>query len=151
MAELREIAWMAGFLEGEGSFTFRGRNTCISVMQVQRWPLDQLQEYVGGRLYTTITHNRPIHVWNMSGPGAIGLMMTVYPLMSPRRQEQIRKVLKNWRSRPTYNALKQTCPSGHPYDMLRLVPKRDGRVVNERGCSICKKAYHANYKRKAVA
>lgn len=141
-----EIAWVAGFLEGEGSFTFRGRNTCVNATQVQLWPLERLQDYVGGRLAVVTHHRKPqwstINVWSMSGPSAIGVMMTIYTLMSPRRQGQIDKVLANWRSRPKYNALKETCPKGHTYDTLRRVPKRNGVIVNERGCSICKKAYH---------
>ena len=44
---VRNLAWAAGFLEGEAGF---GRGL-ISVGQVQRWPLEELQTMFGGRIY----------------------------------------------------------------------------------------------------
>src|SRR3990167_9550781 len=38
--------------------------------------------------------------WHVSGSKAIGIMMTLYPLMSLRRKSQIRDVIAAWKSVP---------------------------------------------------
>jgi len=112
-----DIYWAAGFLEGEGSFTTStGSNrypvSSAQVRQVQKEPLERLRWIFGGRI--SIGHTKktmvspengkayncqPIHAWYTHQARARGIMMTVYSLMSPKRQEQIRKVLtlaKHW-------------------------------------------------------
>lgn len=87
---LRQIEWAAGFLEGEGTF----EKCRVRASQKQKEPLTRLKKYFGG----TITINaydylEPIYRWNISGSRARGVMLTLYRLMSPRRQKQIRKGL----------------------------------------------------------
>ena len=93
---IRSLYWAAGFLEGEGSFPIRATGCeCVSASQVQRAPLDTLQSLFGGSV-TLHRRNDPkrrrckqIYNWRVTGPRARGLMLTLYSLMSPRRQAQI--------------------------------------------------------------
>ena len=97
-----DLAWAAGFLEGEGWF---GRNTryktgseTVSAPQKQREPLDRLMAIFGGTLRSGSTNKSyPENIywnWRCHGVRARGVMMTMYQFMSPRRKEQIRTALK---------------------------------------------------------
>lgn len=93
---VKDLYWVAGFLEGEGTF---GHNKLpnghygvrVVVGQVQREPLDRLARLLGGRIYW---RGDRIHQWVVTGGRARGVMLTLYPLMSPRRQTQIRAALQ---------------------------------------------------------
>lgn len=119
----RELEWTAGFLEGEGTFRFNApRNPLVTASQVQREPLDRLQAAFGGQIY--LVHNRqmrakgwtPCHRWILTGSAAAGLGLTLYQLMSPRRREQIVKMVSGWRSLKVAHRYKRACPRGHPYE-----------------------------------
>lgn len=87
----RDINWAAGFLEGEGSFVFAA-GEIIDVCQVQREPLERLQRFFGGRIHKHST--RKLNVWRVYGSRARGVMLTLYALFSPRRQQQVRGVCR---------------------------------------------------------
>lgn len=90
-----EIYWAAGFLEGEGCFQ-RTATQQVNAAQVQREPLERLQAYFGGTIYLYAAQREgqsQKHVWSVSGTRARGVMMTLYVLMSPKRQGQIKKAL----------------------------------------------------------
>jgi hypothetical protein len=117
----------------------------ITAPQVQREPLDRLHAAFGGSIYlrhrAASSRSKPIYTWSLSGPTAVGLMMTLYTMMSPSRRTQIRTALDEWRTRPgtgANNRAKTACPRGHPYDTTWLV-KGEPR----RRCSICYKAWWA--------
>lgn len=88
---VRDLEWIAGFLEGEGSFTKHGE---VKAAQVNVDPLAKLQELVGGHLRKkdaqTVTSN-DYWIWWTSGSRGRGIMLTLYKLLSSRRQQQIRK------------------------------------------------------------
>jgi hypothetical protein len=81
-----DMAWAAGFLEGEGHFT-RYSSEQIRVKQVQAEPLEKMQRLFGGSLELC---RRNCYEWILCGQRARGLMMSVYVLMSPKRQEEIK-------------------------------------------------------------
>ncbi len=88
---LADIAWSAGFIEGEGCFS--SHNTCtVSVAQVQREPLERLQRFFGGSISARLGKGRKhgLNVWRVSGARARGVAYTLYQMMSPRRRRQIR-------------------------------------------------------------
>lgn len=87
-----EIAWVAGFLEGEACFSPTRDSCMIQVAQVQRWPLTKLQQIFGGRV--KIRHNsgftkRDIWFWQVSGERARRVARAVLPYMSPKRRRKI--------------------------------------------------------------
>lgn len=124
-ATIRDVVWTAGFLEGEGSFTpggygrKRGSSPWISAAQVQREPLERLQGFYGGSISRAIRDKRfnsqPCHTWVLSARRAAALMMTLYRLMSPRRQSQIRHSLACWKERPVERKFRTHCPYKHEY------------------------------------
>jgi hypothetical protein len=97
----RDIGWVAGFLEGEGYFSWNRTAISVQASQVQREPLDRLQQLIGGRIngpYAT-GNQSPYYRWSLCGTRAAELCMTIFVLMSPKRKDKIRTVLAEWRSR----------------------------------------------------
>jgi len=134
----RELWWLAGFLEGEGSFVSTGgggRKRCemVSARQVQREPLERVISLLGGRIHSYTPNNpkaQPAHDWVVSGSRARGVMLTLYPLLSPRRQQQIHDVLDKTCvivQRP----MRTHCIRGHELDYV--APK-----TGHRGCKRCR-------------
>ena len=104
---LKDIAWAAGFLEGEGAFCSTGTAERVSCSQLNPEPLHRLVTIFGGR----IRHNKRqssngwsspdshIDDWYVNSSRARGVMLTLYPLLSVKRQQQIVKVLERHRLR----------------------------------------------------
>ncbi len=108
---LKEIHWLAGYLEGEGSF-IRRKNVDSSVVVVSSTdhePLAKCLKYFGGQLYGPYqgkkANHRPYWRWHATGPRAVGIAQTAYPLLSPRRQSQIRAVLEQPSNEQTVRSL----------------------------------------------
>jgi len=94
----KDVYWAAGFLEGEGCFLGPNRSRrshSVSAGQVNRQPLRDLQDVVGGRirLARKAKPRSNIFQWVVYGARARGLMMMVYPFMSNVRKDQIRIAL----------------------------------------------------------
>jgi hypothetical protein len=93
---IQHLWWAAGFLEGEGSFGGSSTSEMVSATQVQREPLERLQAMFGGTIKKKNRRKpseQPAYVWSVSGARARGIMLTLFVLMSPKRQGQIRKGL----------------------------------------------------------
>lgn len=100
-ATTRELEWAAGFLEGEGHFggsLVRGKypTQLVSAAQVNSEPLAKLRSFLGGRI--TFTEKRKpnqsdFFTWTVNGVRARGVMLTLYPLLSEKRQKQIEEAL----------------------------------------------------------
>ena len=118
---LRDLEWAAGFLEGEGSFLCGKTKSQIQVTaaQVQRWPLEKIQNMFGGGISLneeTRKNRQPCHHWHTTDARAAGICMTLYPLMSPRRQKQIVAALDRWKAKPFRRGENaRTCLNGHPW------------------------------------
>ena len=101
-AAVRDLYWAAGFLEGEGCFRrtgIRGKykgSEDVFVAQVNFEPVKRILAIFGGsiRLNKPAQSGRkPWWQWRVNGGRARGAMMTMYPLMSKNRREQIRAAL----------------------------------------------------------
>lgn len=88
---LRDIAWAAGFYEGEGCAWWAGRTQQVSIAQKDRAVLDKLVRLFGGAVY--ISKKRKMHWYRISGARARGFMMTIYSWLSVGRQVQIKRAL----------------------------------------------------------
>lgn len=88
-----DIAWAAGFLEGEGSFAAKRRALAVygeaSAPQVNLEPLERLQAMFGGSIRPAAGGS--IFVWRACGELGRAVMRAVYPWMSKRRQAQIER------------------------------------------------------------
>lgn len=99
---VRDLAWAAGFLEGEGSFYQSGgakrrhRGTAYVVAyQVNKQPVQRLLSVLGGALHQRQARGKaqPVWVWRASGSRARGIIMTLFAFMSDKRQTQMRDAL----------------------------------------------------------
>lgn len=108
------LSWAAGFIEGEGSFS-GGK---VTAAQVQKEPVERLQAMLGGKL----SHRQPkghgaqpIWIWSLTARRSIEVMMTLYVLMSPRRQQQIEVCLAVWKAqkRILKSHASRICGNGH--------------------------------------
>jgi hypothetical protein len=110
---VKEIAWLAGLLEGEGCFS-PNHSTRKSAPSPQI-TLVMTDEDIVGRVSKIFNcHYRPIkrtaHNMKMGykqafrlfigGAHAIGWMQTIYPFMGERRKEKIRHTLSVWLQAP---------------------------------------------------
>lgn len=103
-----EIAWLAGLLEGEGSFSTCKDNVHIQIAMTDRdvilrahlllhgnrlEPRQYTRQHKDGRIGTTSWWETRV-----TGRRAAGWMMTVYPLMGCRRKARIRELLNKWKT-----------------------------------------------------
>lgn len=95
-----ELMWAAGFIEGEGCFSYDTSPTITVAQDTKNTePLYRLQEMFGG----SIGPARTCLQWRMYGMSAVELMYLLRPHMSKKRQHQIDKVL----ARYLQNSLKE--------------------------------------------
>lgn len=136
-SEMQMLYWTAGFLEAEGSFFFSGgKHLTVSAHQVQREPLARLQAQFGGRIsYQQRNQPRhsPIYQWAIGHSHAAALAMTLYPIMSPKRQGQIQTALAAWRETGIRRDHRTHCPQGHPYSGENLYIHN-----GKRNCKACR-------------
>ena len=117
----RDLHWAAGFLEGEGSFTFsKAGHLQVRAPQVNREPLDKLRGILRGGsfyLYEDKAHpnHKPVHCLQFVGNRAAGICMTLFPLMSTKRQWQIKIALSGWKAKRVKGIYAHKCIHGHPF------------------------------------
>lgn len=95
-----DLAWAAGFIEGEGSFSVhkvvKGKPyVYLTVTQVQREPLERLLRMFGGTIqqWQPKSNSKLISLWRVYGTRARGVAMTLYHWLSPRRRDQVLALL----------------------------------------------------------
>src|SRR6266436_6471870 len=94
-----KIYYIAGLLEGEGSFGFYG----CPVIQINMTDGDVIEGarkilHPKANIRTQQKNDRKLmYILHISGPIAIQWMMTIYPLMKMRRKQKIREVIEKWK------------------------------------------------------
>lgn len=99
---MRDLGWAAGFLEGEGCFwSGTGGTITAAAAQVNPEPIAKLLVLFGGRATKrTNKHGvlgdkgNDLWWWEVYGARARGVMLTLYPLLSQKRKDQIKKAFK---------------------------------------------------------
>jgi hypothetical protein len=132
----RDLGWLAAWFEGEGSFSFHGRCPRITAVQVQRWPLDRCLRLMGGSICMKPRVGRvPYYQWSHASVDTAGWMMTLYPLMSPRRKQQIETALALWRTRKPKDWRRRltNCKRGHAFTEANTYLQKNGA----RNCREC--------------
>jgi hypothetical protein len=157
--DIRKLYWAAGFLDGEGCF-HSNRGT-ISASQVSPQTLYWLKAIFGGSVYGPVKRHtpkqQPFFQWRISGGkyggDAISIMMMLYPLLSEKRQGEIRRCIEAWRKRPGNSKVwlaRGHCRNGHPLSGPNYVvaPSGHGRC---RQCGIeGRKRYYQKHPEKWV-
>lgn len=138
----KQLAWAAGFLEGEGYFGWRFRDNPnwspsfrITAVQVQREPLDLLQQLFGGKISPRPARGKSqaAFTWHVSGSRALGIALTLYQFMSTKRKAQITEGLAEAR---VGHGNKTKCINGHDLtDENAKWQTRDGKKI--RKCREC--------------
>lgn len=96
-----DISWVAGLIEGEGSFIVRKYGI---VMQCQMTDLDvlqRLQSICGGsisNMFKRESHHKDSWLWQLSANKAYNLAKLIFPLMLNRRQGQAKTMMDSWES-----------------------------------------------------
>jgi len=108
-----DIAWLAGILEGEGCFgSYAAEGRIVPFVDVSMSDKDVVARsaaLVGVATCQKVDPRKETYKtqykWRATGRRAIGVMLTVYPLMGVRRQAKIRDTVALWRTVPhTRNA-----------------------------------------------
>lgn len=90
----RDIRWLSGLLEGEGTFGSYPKNGCwyirMGAYQKGREVLDWVAALAGGAVYPAGGERRGWQ-WALYGAPAVRWMRRLYPHMSVRRSQQIRR------------------------------------------------------------
>jgi len=137
----RQIAWLAGFLEGEGYFGQPHNPLFFAADSTDRDVIGQMARLLGVKVYGPYTNgtskNGTPHKLKyraqVNGKTAAGWMMTLYPLLGTRRREQVASCLHAWRERPIFRGDRTCCPKGHPLSGENLYVNRRG----QRSCRQC--------------
>lgn len=146
---IKDIAWAAGFLEGEGWFSKPPLAMRAAASQKDIQPLLKLQQIFGGAVLPQ--KGKPkypnLNLWRISGYKCASMMMTIYELMSDRRKKPIREALMKWNKVYSWGIFRTHCKKGHRFDRENtyIYPKTGHRV-----CKICRKEWDKKRKRKEV-
>lgn len=111
MNMLYEVYWTAAMVDGEGWLGLRSGTPCIVVTNTDMEILEHLKRVWAGSIYennkATLTR-QTCYTWNVISNRAVGLMMTLYDLLTTRRQKKIREILAAWRSTNTRVQLRES-------------------------------------------
>ena len=97
-----DIHWLAGLLEGEGSFTC-GSSLTIRVGMTDEDIVRRASEILDGSFSTTgrlTVTGKTVYQCYLHGSGAYSWMITLYLLMGKRRKEQIKTAVRQWFAKP---------------------------------------------------
>jgi hypothetical protein len=111
-----ELAWAAGFLDGEGHFGRHrrkgarpGGRLAIQVAQQDRRPLDRLQAILGGRVYGPYGpygQTQPYFLWYIQGfERTQATIAMLWPFLSEPKRLQARRALNGYRPNNLEEAL----------------------------------------------
>ena len=94
--KLHDIYWVAGIYEGEGSTCKNSKSITVSVAQKDNWLLEKCKQLFGGVIYhpTDTNNHKRVSEWVIHGSRARGFALTIYSLLSPRRQQQIKRAME---------------------------------------------------------
>ena len=96
MNAIAEVAWAAGFIDGEGcigiAFAKRGNggyNLSLRVSQTVRKPLEKLQAMFGGSIYSyqRKSHYKPAWTWNVYGNTARAIVRKLLPYLEVKARQ----------------------------------------------------------------
>jgi len=105
MRSTHDIAWLAGLLEGEGSFMHTNGTPNIALQTTDHDVLLRAAILMGVEEQASWrpgrkSHYKTVFACRAYGTRAISWMMTLYQFFGGRRQEKIREILGRWRASP---------------------------------------------------
>lgn len=96
-----QLSWLAGLLEGEGSFMFNAPSPVIALQMTDKDVVQRVAQMLDdAKLCGPYTYrgNNVKQVWacRMQGRDAVPWMAALYPLMGERRKQQIESAIEKW-------------------------------------------------------
>lgn len=120
MLSTKDIAWVAGLLEGEGCFMwnpfvhrqhgkeYKYNRATIQLFMTDSDVVDRAASILGVKAFPAAwdkrSNRKPGKRFQVYGKRAIGWMQTLYPLLGARRQSRIREILVKYKSEGPNNA-----------------------------------------------
>ena len=101
--ELKDIYWVAGILEGEGSFGFYRGSPCIQVQMTDKDVIERVASILGLNMRSPWVRkdgHKPVWSCVASGKKAAQWMMTLLPILGERRREKVEDSIRKWRASP---------------------------------------------------
>ena len=105
-ASSTDVAWLAGLLEGEGSFYVyvgvRRLRPTISISMTDRDVVERATHLMGTGLYVLARrepHHKQPYMTSATGDRAVMVMKAVLPYMGERRSARIEAAISAWESR----------------------------------------------------
>lgn len=148
MTEL-ETAWLAGLLEGEGSFGINHGGIKVQLTMTDRDVVSRAAGFFGSKFYCYPRPGetcKPRYYTQVGGERAANLIAAILPYMGIRRAARIRELLDHRSKAPGRggNHRKRThCYHGHPLDGTFMC---HGKV--RRRCLTCHAAREADRKQR---
>ena len=99
---VKDIAWLAGLLEGEGNFISdpKGSLARIKLEMKDRDIVDRAAGLLGAKSVNSSKKKNPRHnttyVCYVCGKQAAGWMLTLYSFLGKRRRRQVKRVILDW-------------------------------------------------------
>jgi LAGLIDADG endonuclease len=148
--KIKDLYWAAGFLDGEGCFSLhQNKYAQIDVPQKDSQLLYKLKNMFGGEVYRR--KNGQIFVWSIYGNYAIGLMMTLYTVMSDKRKIEIGNVISIWKTlkiMSNSSKFRTHCGKGlHKWEKSNIYRYVGSNNVTKQVCWPCKKEYAVMYQK----
>jgi hypothetical protein len=135
---MKDIAWLAGLLEGEGCFRIHKKSPGITVNMTDEDVVARAAKVFGypkpDKAYIQRTGRKPIWCFSMHGKHAVAWMMTLYTFMGERRRAKIREIIIEW-----------TAHKGRKYTTrgLRVMAKcHPAKLEHARG--LCRNCYQSD-------
>jgi hypothetical protein len=133
-----ELAWAAGFFDGEGCTILDVQRSGFSyvrlcIKQVVRENLERFMAAVGGvgtlnGPYQKVENAQPISRYRVSGTGAREALKLLWPYLGEAKRQQAARALAGEVNKGGVLPAKRThCPNGHAYDAENTRFGRDGR------------------------
>jgi hypothetical protein len=128
MLEENRIAWIAGILEGEGSFIIRPNGGILICCTMTDFDvLERIQKSVGGSIYTHRRKQKEYHksswTWNIYGEKAYTLTKQILPYLLSRRSEKAYKMMKTYENSNRVKAKNNQEKIKHLYKERNLTHK----------------------------
>jgi hypothetical protein len=146
-----ELAWAAGFFDGEGTAYLCQSNRIyyhfrLALPQVERGPLERFQAAVGGAgiiggpYKPSSGGGRPIHRWRCNSVQGKEVLKKLWPYLCEVKRAQATKALAGEiRKFDKAPGSRTHCPQGHAYDLRNTAfSKRNG----DRHCRKCDAIAH---------
>lgn len=149
-----DLGWLAGLLEGEGYFGLRtdGR-PYVQLSMTDCDVVDRVHRILGFgyRGARRLPSGKTAYTWSASAyEDAVGLMMTLLPLMGERRAAKIIECLDAWKAAPLRRERMTHCKNGHPFSGDNLVIVYEGKY-RKRRCRQCAADREARYRKRKRA